>query len=122
LIDDAKHLRGWFGQRNSNGSRFQNVLEDIRSKVMSVVGTNEKDKDKIKKMPLSSCIKEYVEDNKIKSVAKRAIWLGNDETHYIKKWEGKKLTDLKKLIELTIHWIEMEKLTQSFENDMPDKE
>ncbi len=32
----------------------------------------------------------------------------------------KNLQDLKKLIELTVHWIEMEKLTESFEAEMPE--
>ena len=58
---------------------------------------------------------------KIQTVAKRALWLGNDETHYLRKWEDKDLTDLRKLIDLTIHWIEMEKLSEEYIEDMPDK-
>jgi len=69
---------------------------------------------------LAKVIGDYVSDNNIKSVAKRAVWLGNDETHYIRKWEGKDLNDLKKLIDLTVHWIEMEVLTASFEEEMPE--
>lgn len=78
------------------------------------------DKENIEKKFLGKCINEYIDDLQIKKVAKRAVWLGNDETHYIRKWEGKNLNDLKKLIELTIHWIEMIKLTEYFENEMPD--
>lgn len=78
------------------------------------------DKEKVERKLLGACIAEYVEDNKIKTVAKRAVWLGNDETHYIRKWEGKNLEDLKKLIELTVHWIEMEFLTNNFESEMPE--
>lgn len=81
---------------------------------------NKADKDKILKMRLAECIKEYVNDERIKTVVKRAVWLGNDETHYVRKWEAKNLQDLKKLIELSVHWIEMEKLTESFESDMPE--
>ena len=76
--------------------------------------------DKIEKKLLGVCINDYVDDSRIKTVAKRAAWLGNDETHYIRKWEGKNLQDLKKLIELTVHWIEMETLTKSFETEMPE--
>jgi len=79
------------------------------------------DTEKIEKKLLGPCINDLVDDKRIKSVAKRAVWLGNDETHYVRKWEGKNLDDLKKLIELTVHWIEMEALTQSFEADMPDQ-
>lgn len=79
------------------------------------------EKEKIKKKMLGICINEYVEDSRIKTVAKRAVWLGNDETHYVRRWEGKNLEDLKKLIDLTLHWVEMEKLTESFEAEMPEK-
>ena len=69
---------------------------------------------------MASCINDYVDNSKIKTVSKRAVWLGNDETHYVRKWEGKNLHDLKTLIDLTLHWIEMEKLTESFEAEMPE--
>jgi hypothetical protein len=46
--------------------------------------------------------------------------LGNDETHYVRKWEDKDLTDLKTVIELTLHWIEMAEMTDSVMNDMPE--
>jgi hypothetical protein len=81
---------------------------------------NQTKKEEIEKTLLSNVINQYVNEAKIKSVSKRAVWLGNDETHYIRKWEGKDLTDLKKLIDLTVHWIEMEALTASFETDMPE--
>jgi hypothetical protein len=81
---------------------------------------HEKEED-IKKKLLSNCIKEYVSDINIKKVAERAVWLGNDETHYIRRWEDQSLSDLKKLIFLTVHWIEMEELTKSFEEEMPAK-
>jgi hypothetical protein len=77
-------------------------------------------KDHIEKLLLGQVIEKYVSDDKIKNVAKRAVWLGNDETHYIRKWEGKNLSDLKRLIDLTVHWIEMEELTKSFSEEMPD--
>lgn len=85
-----------------------------------LIKRNPENEEDIKKKFLGKCIKEDVEDNKVKMVAKRAVWLGNDETHYVRKWEGKNLTDLKKLIDLTIHWIEMDYLTEEIETDMPD--
>lgn len=77
--------------------------------------------DQIKRKFLGNCISDYVSDSRIKSAAKRAVWLGNDETHYVKLWEDKNLEDLKKLIQLTMHWIEMERLSSSFESNMPEK-
>ncbi len=77
-------------------------------------------KDEIERKLLGKCIADYIDDSRIISVAKRAVWLGNDETHYVRKWEGKNLTDMKKLIDLTLHWVEMVALTESFEEEMPE--
>jgi len=85
-----------------------------------IIIKNPSEKEKIERKLLGPCITEYVDDERIKTVSKRAVWLGNDETHYIRKWEGRSLEDLKKLIDLTVHWIEMEALTISFENEMPE--
>lgn len=71
-------------------------------------------------MSLSKCIDDYVDDVKINAVAKRAVWLGNDETHYVRKWEGKDVQDLKGLIRLTILWIEKEMETERLLAEMPE--
>jgi len=76
--------------------------------------------EKIKKEFLGKVIKERVDDPRIKNIAKRATWLGNDETHYERRWEDKDINDLKKLIDLTIHWLEAEKLTEELDQDMPE--
>ncbi|MGH9690457.1 MAG: hypothetical protein ACRD4C_05105 [Candidatus Acidiferrales bacterium] len=64
---------------------------------------------------------QYVKNEKVKAIAARAVWLGNDETHYTRKWEDKDLEDLKNLIQLTVHWIEMEKMTASVLKEMPKR-
>ena len=78
------------------------------------------EEESIKKELLMQVITKYIDDSKIKDVAKRAVWLGNDETHYIRKWEDKDLSFLTKLIDLTIHWIEAEELTKTMIEEMPD--
>lgn len=65
--------------------------------------------------------KNRIKDSNIKEVAKRAAWLGNDETHYMRKWGAQDLQDLKKLIDLTVHWMEAEALTNQLLTAMPDK-
>jgi hypothetical protein len=62
---------------------------------------------KIQSMPLQQCVKNYITEASIKDMAERAIWLGNDETHYVRKWENKDLQDLKNLIDLTVYFISM---------------
>ena len=74
--------------------------------------------NEIKKALLGKCINEYVDDTRIKETAKRAVWLGNDHTHYVKKWEGKDLSDLKLLIKLSVNWIESELMTEQFVKSM----
>lgn len=73
----------------------------------------------IKRSALGACIENRVVDERIKQIAKRTAWLGNDETHYERKWINKDLSDLKTLINVTLHWIEMETLTEETLKSMP---
>ncbi len=72
----------------------------------------------IKEKFLGKCIKEDVENQNLKDIAERAAWLGNDETHCVRKWETKDVNDLKKLIDIAVHWIEMELLTELYREEM----
>jgi len=74
----------------------------------------------IENTQLAPCIANYVTNAKLKLTASRATWLGNDETHYVKKWAEKDVGDLKKLIDLTLHWVSAEILTGQLEASMPD--
>lgn len=83
-----------------------------------LIQKNPEKEEEIKQKFLWNCINDDLEEGKIKLVAKRAVWLWNDETHYVRKWEDKDITDLKKLIELTVNWIEMEKMTEEYTDGM----
>jgi hypothetical protein len=85
-----------------------------------VIRSHQTKADEIKSLNLAQCITNYVSDERVKRVSARAVWLGNDETHYLRKWEDKDLNDLKMLIGLTVHWIEMDELTKNALNDMPE--
>jgi hypothetical protein len=76
------------------------------------------DAEKIKAMQLSPCINEYATDPNVKECAKRAVWLGNDETHYIRKWENRDISDLKLLVRLTTNWVDNVLLTQKYVAEM----
>jgi len=67
---------------------------------------------------LGNCIKDHLDNPNIKDMAERAVWLGNDETHYNRKWDDKDINDLKLLIDITVHWIEMEQLTEKYRSEM----
>jgi hypothetical protein len=79
---------------------------------------NPKTKSKISGEFLGQTIEKRIKNRKIKEVAKRAVWLGNDETHYERRWLGKDLQDLKNLINLTVSWIENEERTERAIKDM----
>lgn len=75
---------------------------------------------KIEKSFAGDVVKNFVPDTRIQAVAKRAFWLGNDETHYLRKWIDHDINDLVNLIKLTIHWIEIEIESKSYVDDMPE--
>lgn len=72
----------------------------------------------IKKKFLKNCIVDYINHPKISFLAEKAAWLGNDETHYVRKWADKDVNDLKILINLTVNYIEMELMTELLEKEM----
>ena len=55
-----------------------------------------------------------------KKQSARAAWLGNDEVHYVRKWQDKDIEDLKRLIRLTEAWVLHSLLTDDYLADMPE--
>ncbi len=102
------------------GPGFRKALEFLLKDYAKSVEAKEENKKLIEKKFLGAVISDHVNDPRIKNVAKRGAWLGNDETHYVRRWQDKDVTDLILLIKLSIHWIEMERLTKHFKDDMPD--
>jgi hypothetical protein len=76
------------------------------------------EQEKINKMFCGDVVKNYISQPKIKKMAERALWLGNDESHYLKIWKEKDITDLINLINLSLHWIETEHMTTEYEENM----
>ena len=74
--------------------------------------------DNIEKTFLKPCITKYIANEQIKGCAVGAAYLGNDESHYIRTWEDKDLSDLKKLIEMTVYWIIYSENTARFIEEM----
>ncbi|MDG5789657.1 hypothetical protein QA612_19555 [Evansella sp. AB-P1] len=67
---------------------------------------------------IQKCINEYIDDTDIKEMAERATWLGNDETHYVRKWDGKDIQDLKNLIDITVFFISMKVKAKRYKEEM----
>ncbi|MDT7850162.1 DUF4145 domain-containing protein [Methylophilus sp. VKM B-3414] len=76
--------------------------------------------EEIEKAFSGSVVSEYVTDPRIQAVAKRTLWLGNDETHYLRKWTTHDMDDLIRLIRLAVNWIEIDQLSKHYNESMPD--
>jgi hypothetical protein len=61
-----------------------------------------------------------IHDAKLQKVAERAIWLGNDEVHYTRKWTTKDVEDLKRLISMVANHIADAAEFERLMADMPD--
>jgi len=74
--------------------------------------------EEIRNKFLGNCIRDHVDNINVKECVQRTVWLGNDETHFVRKWEDRDIYDLKSLIALTVHWLEMELLSEEYTNEM----
>jgi hypothetical protein len=83
------------------------------------ISLNPTQTNQIKDASLGTVIQQFLTGDKLNVVSSRAAWLGNDETHYERRWIGKNLEDLKRLIGATVHFIEMEKLAAGLPTEMP---
>lgn len=81
--------------------------------------SDEPKKESVKNKTLGQCIDQDIDYKKLQILAKKASWLGNDETHYIKEFKNADLSDLKNLIDLSVKYIDMELEADEIENN-PD--
>ena len=93
--------------------------DQIISGVAISHATTDEEKKKIRKKQLGPCIEDHITDAAVRAAAKRATWLGNDETHYVRRWEDKDITDLKNLVRLTVNAVENAILMRQYEKEMP---
>lgn len=100
------------------GGGYRKSLEFLIKDYVSQ-GKSEQEQNNIKTKPLGQIIENNISNQNLKDMAKRAAWLGNDETHYERIWEGRDLTDLKKMINATVAWIELENYTKETVEAMP---
>jgi hypothetical protein len=116
-IYEEAHKAEEFGLTQICGVGYRKSLEFLIKDYLIVKRPD--DKASIEAIMLGTCINNYVSDPRVKEVARRATWLGNDETHYQRRWMDKDLTDLKTMIKLVVHWIDAEHLTDEALKSMP---
>ena len=81
---------------------------------------NPNDAATIRKMQLANVISTYFSEPRMSAVFSRAAWLGNDLTHYERRWIDHDISHLKTLINASVHFIEMEAFASSLPTEMPD--
>lgn len=70
-------------------------------------------KDEIEKLGLSQCVNKLHDINpSLKDIAKLAVWLGNDETHYIRLHMNYNTDDLKRFINATVTLMDLLFITE----------
>ncbi|MCC0682715.1 DUF4145 domain-containing protein [Clostridioides sp. ES-S-0005-03] len=92
------------------GMGYRKALEFLIKDYL--ISLDSKNEEVIKSSFLGKCINENMNFPELQTVAKRAVWLGNDHAHYIQKHTDKDLTDLKLLIELSVAWIVLKVKTE----------
>lgn len=65
------------------------------------------DTDDIKTVRLAKCIEKYIDDRRIATLAEKSAWIGNDETHYVRKQEDRDVSDMKNFIKAMLYFIGM---------------
>ena len=61
----------------------------------------------IKAIRLAKCIEKYIDNKRIATLAEKSAWIGNDETHYVRKQEDRDVSDMKKFIQAMLYFIGM---------------
>ncbi|MEA2238958.1 MAG: hypothetical protein QOC81_3682 [Thermoanaerobaculia bacterium] len=109
------------GMAEIAGPGYRKALEFlVKDYLLNRFKENDPSRDAVFKSMLGSCIERFVDDPRIKAIAKRAAWLGNDETHYYRKWSDKDLQDLKTLVEMTVSWLDLVLASDEYVAEMPE--
>lgn len=87
------------------GIGYRKALEFlVKDYLINLKKLNEKE---ISKKPLGQCLSE-IEDPRIHNLAKAATWIGNDETHYVRKHVDKDVADLKSFLHAFVALVNLE--------------
>lgn len=87
-----------------SGMAYRKALEFLVKDYAIMLQPN--NKDNIVKAPLSRCINDYIDNNRIKKLAVASAWLGNDETHYERKFKDYNIDNLVEFINAIVSFID----------------
>lgn len=86
-----------------------------------IIKTGKWKKEDVESRFVSKCIKNFINDDRIKKLSKWAFWFGNNKTHYYSEWNGDSLKELKDIIILLCHYIESDLYSCELLNKVPEK-
>ncbi|HEV8241926.1 MAG TPA: hypothetical protein VGS57_21355 [Thermoanaerobaculia bacterium] len=119
IYQEAKQARD-SGLAHICGPGFRKAFEFLIKDYAKTLSTSDEDTKKIEGSFAGKVVNDYINDSRIQIVARRALWLGNDETHYLRRWTEHDVDDLIALIQLTVHWIEIDDLSRRYQAELPD--
>ena len=118
IANEANAAETW-GLKEIAGMGYRKALEFLVKDYC--ISNDLASEQKIKGKALGRVIQEDIADDSIRECARRAVWLGNDETHYTKLWADKDITDLKALVGLTVLWISSKLSMAKYLTEMPER-
>ena len=78
--------------------------------------------EEIKSTWMMKCLKDYIDNDKIKTLAEKSEWIGNDEAHYVKIQNDRDINDMKKFIDALVYFISMSLIVDDAETMKSKKE
>ena len=75
--------------------------------------------DAIKGKLLKRVISDYIDNPQISTLAEKAAWIGNDETHYVRKHEDRDINDMKKFIQAMVYFVGMLLISEDADSMSP---
>lgn len=87
------------------GSGYRKALEYL---VKDYLCVNDPDNEELIRSEFLSKSIKRISDPRIKTLAERSAWIGNDETHYVRKHDELNFADMKKFIKAIMYYIESE--------------
>ena len=102
------------------GLGYRKALEFL-TKDFAIYNNQEKSKE-IKSTWMMKCLKDYIDNDKIKTLAEKSEWIGNDEAHYVKIQDDRDINDIKKFINALVYFISMSLIVDDAETLKSKKE
>ena len=78
--------------------------------------------EEIKLTWMMKCLKHYIDNDKIKTLAEKSEWIGNDEAHYVKIQDNRDINDMKNFIDALVYFISMSLIVDDAESMKSGKE